>query len=210
MTQQIRIPLFQKYDIAATTDPVFGRFGPDTVGLNRLLTSGSSTTVTAVTAGTTPFRGLNVGAELSVNRDGTWDVVYLTAIDAGLDQGTVDTAVNWETGVQGTSGRQFHYRNFFSGQAVTDGWINRRQFEDMVIQYALDDPHGTVSFYTEGRIRGPQTTPITLVNTFSSATATEGFIRIPEGVDEIRFGLLVASDTGANLVNAYALGMPRF
>ena len=214
--QQVRIPLFQKYDITPTTDCIYGVFGPDTVGQGFLTTSGSSTTVTPVTAGTLPYKGLTVGTEISVNRDGTRDVVYLTAIDSGFDSGTVDTAVNWQTGPQLGAGRAWHYRIFLGGQLDTDGWFNRRQFDDLVIQYAVPTFNATsLTLRVEGRIKGPQTSPITLLNDITVTGITpalngEGFIRVPEGVDEVRFGALVNTDGGVNTLNAYALGTPRF
>lgn len=209
-TAQVRIPLFQSYDAPASTDPIFGRFGPDLCGQGPLTTSGSSTTVTAVTAGREPFRGLTVGSELSVNRDGTRDVRYLAAIDAGLDQATLDTAANWEAGPGGSTGRTFHYRLFQAGQAVTDGWVGVREFDSVTILYELVSFNATdVTLYVEGRIKGPQGNPITLVTPIVLTAAGEGAIVIPETVDEIRFGVLVDTDGGANVLNAYLLGRPR-
>jgi hypothetical protein len=209
-TARIRIPLFQNYQVTSDTDAVFGVFGPDTQGQGVLKTSGSSTTVTAGTAGREPFRGLTVGTEISVNRDGTRDVRYLATIDAGLDEATVDSAVNWEAGPQGSTGRAWHYRLFQSGQAATDGWFGVQEFESVTIQYELTTFNATdVTLYVEGRIKGPQSTPVSLVDPIVLTAVGEGFITIPEVVDEIRFGCLMDTDGGSNILNAYALCRPR-
>jgi hypothetical protein len=205
----IRIPLFQKYQVVASTDPVFGVFGPDQVGTKRALTSGSSTTVTSVTAGDAAFGGLQAGAELSVNRDGTRDVVYITTW-TDEDNIVVDTAVNWEAGPQGSVGRQHHFRRFLSGQGVNDGWFNAEEFDNVTIQYELSTFNATsVTLYTEGRIKGSQMAPVTLVDNIVLTATGEGFITIPESVDEVRFGALVTGDSGSNLLSAYALCRPR-
>lgn len=208
-TAAIRVPLFQSYDVPASTDPIFGRFGPDTVGQSFLTTSGSSTTVTPVTAGTLPFQGLTVGTELCVNRDGTRDVRYLTAIDSGNDSATVNSAVNWQAGPQGGAGRAWHYRLFQSGQAATDGWVSVREFDQATIAYELASFSATsITLTLEGRIKGPQGNPITILTVVLTATG-EDLITIPDTVDEVRLGVLIDTDTGTNTFNAYLLGRPR-
>lgn len=214
-TQELRIPLFQKYDVVATTDAVFGKFGPDRGGRKPAKTSGSSTTVTKVTAGDTPFEGLQVGGELSVNRDGTWDVVYVTTFTDN-ENIVVDTAVNWADGPRGETGvgRHFHWRPFLSGQADTDGWVNVRQFESAYIAYSVPTFNATsLTLSFEGRVKGPQMAPITIltisVTGITPALNGEGIVTIPEGVDEVRMGALVNTDTGVNTLNAYLIGKPR-
>lgn len=212
-TQELRIPLFQKYDVTATTDAVFGRFGPDQVGHKPALTSGSSTTVTKVAAGDAPFDALQVGGELSVNRDGTWDVVYVTTFTDN-ENIVVNAAVNWQSGPQSSTGRHFHYRRFLSGQTDSDGWVDVRQFDTAYIAYNVPTFNATsLTLSVEGRVKGPQMTPITIltisVTGITAALNGEGIITIPEGVDEIRFGALVVTDTGVNTLNAYLIGKPR-
>lgn len=112
-------------------------YGPGITGVARILTSGSSTTVSAVTAGTNPFADLGVGDVIAVRRETATDVVYITA-KASADSVTVDTAVDW--GNSG-SGRQFTWLDLRCGTAITDGWIDVAGTQDkkFSIEYNAGD-----------------------------------------------------------------------
>lgn len=202
------IPIFQKYD--APTTLTYGKFSQEIVGRKPAATSGSSTTITAVTAGDAPFAGLAAGSELHVDRDGTHDVVYFTpGVDD--DTGTVDTAVNWETGPQGSSGRHFRFRHFLSGTAATDGWIGNRGFKSVKIQMIVHSFNaGSVTFSIEGRNKFPQSAATVITTQVFTATGSAFVDLQPLDADwdEVRVGVIVAGDTGANSVSAVAVCAP--
>lgn len=90
-------------------------------------TSGSSTTVTAVTASSAPFANLSVGDLIYVRTSPTnVDVRGITA-KASSDSITIDAAADWSAG----SGLPFHWRKFTTGTAATDGWVDTRGYADI-------------------------------------------------------------------------------
>lgn len=204
------VPLFQKYD--APTTLTYGKFSEEIVARKPAKTSGSSTTVSAVTAGDNPFAGFGAGYELHVDRDGTHDVVYFTPDGGGdLDTGTVDTAVNWQTGPQGSTGRHFRYRHFLSGTTAADGWVECRRFKGIKIQMTVHSFNAaSVTFSIEGRNKFPQTGPTVITTTQFTATGSDFVDLQPLDApwDEFRVGVIVAGDTGANSVSAAATLTP--
>ncbi len=81
-------------------------------------TTGSSTTVDAVTAASLPFTDLAVGDMLIVRRDNSvTDQVWITAKASG-DQVTVNTAVDW------SAGYTFEWMDLVEGTGAGDGWIS--------------------------------------------------------------------------------------
>ena len=97
-------------------------------------TSGSSTTVTAVTAGTNPFSAIAVGDVLIVYHDNTTDVRLVVA-KTDADEVTVDVAVDW------SAGYPFSWLQTTCGTTSTDGWLNVEGFEvvQMTVQYEAGD-----------------------------------------------------------------------
>jgi hypothetical protein len=83
-------------------------------------TSGSSTTVTAVTAGTLPFDSLGVGDLIFVQTSTTNTDIRVVAAKASGDSITVDVAVDWSAG----SGFTFSWRDLVCGTTANDGWID--------------------------------------------------------------------------------------
>lgn len=80
-------------------------------------TSGSSTTVSAVTASSEPFAQLAVGDVILVTRDNNSRDIRVITAKASDDQVTVDTAVDWSDGFP------FSWLDLTCGTAATDGWI---------------------------------------------------------------------------------------
>lgn len=196
------VPHFLKFDADGTQR--YGVFGPATVGRKPAKTSGSSTSITAVTAGDAPFQGLQVGAELQVNRDGTNDVVYLAAI-ADDDNATTDAAVNWQTGPQSSSGRHFKFRQFLVGTTAADGWVECRRFKGVKIQFVVHSYNSTgITFSIEGRNKFTQTTPTVITTKQFTATGSDFVDLQPLDApwDEFRVGVQVTGDSGANSVSA--------
>lgn len=207
-----RWPLFEKFNLAtASPNFMYGRFSEMRSGRKPLKTSGSSTTVTAVTAGDGPFDELTVGDQINVNRDGTVDTVYIaTIVDA--DNGTVTgSGVDWTTGPQGAPGRHFQFRRFQSGTGATAGWFDARNVQALKIQYILTTLNGTsITFQVEGRIKGAQQTA-TIIDSKTLTAAGSGFIDVTRMLDaawdEVRVGAQIAGDSGTNDISVYALGV---
>jgi hypothetical protein len=98
-------------------------------------TSGSSTTVTAVTAGALPFADLNVNDIIFVRTSTTNVDMRVVAAKADGDGITVDTAVDWSAG----DGFQFTWYDTACGTAATDGWIDMSALsEDKTIEISWD------------------------------------------------------------------------
>ena len=98
-------------------------------------TSGSSTDVTAVTAGTNPFANMAVGDVIYVVRDnGARDIRIITT-HTDADTIVVETAVDWSDGFF------FSWMNTTCGTGATDGWINVTGWDtvQMTVQYDAGD-----------------------------------------------------------------------
>lgn len=103
-------------------------------------TSGSSTTVTAVTATTGPFTNVEVGDQIFVRRGGGTDVTdqRLVVAKADADGITVDVAVDWSDGFE------FSYLDLVCGTSAADGWINVTSVDtiQMAVTYVAGDMTG--------------------------------------------------------------------
>lgn len=117
-------------------------FGAPMTGPALVETSGSSTTVTAVTASTNPFAEVSVKdiimAKPSPGLE-TVNVVTVTA-KASADSITVDTAVDWSAG----SGLVFQWLKVTCGTGAENGWIDVSGFSfyTMEVQYNQGDLDG--------------------------------------------------------------------
>lgn len=202
-----RHQLFAKYNATATL--TYGIFSGETTLPKPVTTSGSSTSITAVTAGDGPFNAVGVGDELHVDRDGTHDVVYITAI-ADEDNATVETAVDWEDGPRGeTAGRHARLRRFLSGTTDDDGWFSVHGNKSVKIQFIVSTINATsITFSVQGRIAGSQQSPTDITSSVFTATGSDYVDLQPLDADwdEVRVGVQVTGDTGAQDVSAYALG----
>lgn len=104
--------------------------------VNKLIeTSGSSTTVTAVTSGALPFADLGVDDVIFVRTSTTNVDMRVIAAKASGDSITIDTAVDWSAG----DGFQFSWYDTTCGTGATDGWIDVSGLsEDKVITISWD------------------------------------------------------------------------
>lgn len=119
----------------------------------RVITSGSSTTVTEAVTGEGPFRDLAVGDVLKVCRVlGTGTVCDIVAITAKASSAsiTVDTAVNWQNG---TAGQKAEFRKPSCGQTINDGWFSVGAYRDVtfIVQYQQGDFGGGLDWRVECR-----------------------------------------------------------
>ena len=79
--------------------------------------------------------------------------------------------------------------NEAAGTSSTAGWVAVRAVKEPVLQYKIEDVTGTLTVRIEGTIIGAST--VGEIYTLTIGTATDGFIPIGEGVDEIRNGIKV-------------------
>ncbi len=102
-------------------------FAGDRSGGGKLIeTSGSSTTVTAFTAGALPFADLGVDDVIFVRTSSTNVDMRVVAAKASGDSITIDTAVDWSAG----DGLPFTWRKTTCGTASTSGWIDMSALSD--------------------------------------------------------------------------------
>lgn len=135
-----------KYDVDSTsltyctvTGQQGSPFGSPNVGPSRIQTSGSSTTVTEVTASSAPFTLLSVGDIIFVKRPGTTeayttDTAIITAKASGSSI-TIDSAVDW------SAGYAFTWLKTNCGTGATNGWIDVNGYSEktFVVQWDQGD-----------------------------------------------------------------------
>jgi hypothetical protein len=208
-----RLLLFKNYNVAST-DYIYGRYSDVLNAPKYLKTSGSSTTVSEKNAGDDVFDGYGVGDLLHVEVDGTWTTRRITSVSGAPDSVTVDTAVDWENG---GAGRAFSFQRFSVGTAATDGWFSVTDYasDGRVVQISIETINATsLDFIIEGRIRGNPVSSRLWSESFTAATtitATVALSAIPvsEPVDEIRVGVKITTDGGAQDLTVQFLGTPR-
>lgn len=153
--QQDTIPLASAYDLTGTSYTYCVTLGSDgTVwGSQRQInvpvtTSGSSTTVAAVTASSGPFSFVGVGDVLYFNVSGATPGGTVTppgmttrtvTAKASADSITVDAAIDLSvaTTVGGTAGVPFSFRKLSCGTAATSGWIPTLGIKSWTISYEI-------------------------------------------------------------------------
>lgn len=115
------------------------RGGP-IAGTARIKTTGSSVTVTAVTAGQLPFAGLTVDDVVLVTRPGAAAAdVRVIATKTDGDNITVDLAVDWSAG---TTGFEFRWLDDQCGTTDNDGWIETAGMSSKNVSFMLEQISG--------------------------------------------------------------------
>lgn len=174
-------------------------------------TSGSSTTVTAVTALSAPFANLVAGDTIVVRRDAAtpYDLRWLTA-KADSDGVTVSSAVNW------SAGYPFQWMDLACGTAATDGWIavptGSGKIVQMTVVYSAGDLGG-LDVVWEGKEGSPVAAPVrifpgatsscdpgtlnTNVCTFTSTGDTKTVRILDNSFAFVRLGLAYRTSDGA-------------
>lgn len=207
-----RLLLFKNYNVAST-DYIYGRYTPPIQAPKYLKTSGSSTTVSELNTGDDVFAGYGIGDLLHVEVDGTVTTRRVTAVGSIPDSVTVNSAVDWENG---GAGRAFSFQRFSVGTAATDGWFSVWDYDPSgrVVSISIETINATsLDFIIEGRIRGNPVSSRLFSQSYTAATtitATVALSTIPvtEMVDDIRVGVKVNTDTGAQDLTVQFLGTP--
>lgn len=191
-----------------------------------VITVGSSTTVTAVTAGTGPFQNMSVGDEITfplatltpagtATPPGNESVRYLTA-KASADSATLNAAVN--LAVPAGRGYPFTWRKRNCGTAATDGWFSTSNWQDFTIAFQADQGDASsLDAAVQCETFGAASAPIQvwtanyLLAVYGNVSTGRTAIYIVNHFDRCRLGVRLtddASDAGANLekVSAYVRG----
>lgn len=201
---------FQNYNILATTY-AYGRILDPIQGQYALSTSGSSTTVSATTAGQLPFALVNAG-----------DLIWFYTADQTVVRRKVATKVDGDSitissATTLTACAAWYWLPFQTGTAVTDGWHACQKYEtkEVTVQFVNAADAGGFTLSIEIKGFGTNTAPIQLIEkAYATGAATspadsEPFV-IPEIAAAVRVGLKgTAGFAGTDDISAYLLGLPR-
>lgn len=210
--------LFYKLDVSSAGYTYYalrgrgGDFWGDPVPVNVLVkTSGSSTTISAVTASTNPFAGLAVGDVLYLNAPdgaGTPQTKRVIATYSSADSVVVDTAVTIPA-----AGTTFGYKRRTGGTADTDGWFTVSGYASVTTILGAATVNATsIDMALECRIgaspptRVCSTSGTTVCANTVSATAAGAFpFALWSGAfTACRVGTKVTGDAGAQSISGYA------
>lgn len=205
--------------------------GDDALAPNRrvsipVITVGSSTTVSAVTAGTGPFQNMNVGDEIvfplgTLTPAGTQTPAggesyrYVTA-KASADSVTLNAAIN--LAVPAGRGYPFTWRKLSCGTAATDGWFSTSNWQDFTVSFQADQGDASsMDAALQCETFGSASAPIQvwtanyLLAVYGNVSTGRTVVYFVNHFDRCRLGVKLtddASDAGANLekVSAYVRG----
>ena len=210
--------LAHTYDLTSTAAlvyPVFiGRNGeplgeflnPQTA---RVATSGSSTTVAAVTSGTEPFANVAVGDLLIFQLRGQNLERKVTA-RADADSITVDTAIDLTVAASGPfqNGYGFLYKTFADEVDATATWIPVHGFDagfQINVQVVTFNATGILANVECRQEGGGAGTTIVATKTFAAVGTWDVFVELP--FHECRLGLQLDTDGGAQSISAQFMGL---
>lgn len=191
---------FRAYDIDDTSY-TYGRFGEWTeASPSRIETSGSSTTVTAVSG--TPFELIGVGDEIRVEISGVQTRRVVTAKASSVSI-TVNSAINLDI----DGGYKFEWRDFQVGTAATDGWIATGLASavdvHLIVTTLVSD---SITFSVECRGDGDATdSKQVFTDSYTSATFPDNgaVVVVGEICSSVRVGVKVGTDAGTDAISAF-------
>lgn len=200
-----RTTFFEVYDVASAAY-IYGRFSMELVAPKPLKTTGASTTIEEVTSGDNPFSVLAVQDRIAVQPgpDTTVDNRTITAKASDASATISGAAVDW------SAVRHFRFRKFLSGTGADDGWVALGKWEFYDVHIVVATINATnIKVTIEGRNRGAGSAGRSLIAEKTYAAAGDSgtdVIGIAEHCDEIRVGLKVTGDVGAQSVSVYGVG----
>lgn len=196
----------------ASIEPIPGALGPGSAVNIKVDTSGSSTTIAALTANTSPFQGMVAGDLLIFPQlpaaggtypPGPFRAERAIATFTDADTVTVDVALD----ITGTGGVTFRRKRRLSGTAATDAWFSVAGFRNFQIQHTVGDINATSLDVTlECRV-----SPHASAGTVSTDNITSDFVTVFQIIqarpyDQCRIGWRVTGDAGTNPVSSYFIG----
>jgi hypothetical protein len=218
----VDIPLFSARDLTETAFTFCATFGDSSTvskepwkkpdPRTRIVTSGSSTTVTGLAGVPSPFTNVAAGDELSVvvpvgtvaNTTGETIVLLYVAARASADSITIGPAAV----DLGTTGMSFNYRTRTCGTAATSGRVATDGFKDANFQFEWTTKNATsLDFKVECKVKGSNTGWVVTIPTTGASTnltavgAYSNRILGVDSYDYCRFGMQINADSGVNTVN---------
>lgn len=166
-------------------------------------TTGSSTTVDALTASTNPFAQVAVG-DLLIFRYGGTNYQRRVTARASADQLTVDTAIDL-----GTAGVPFEFYRAACGTTASDGWLDVNLFYNLTFVRTITTINATsIDSQVECR-QNLNPTAAVIIDT-KNATATGAYaVTLYAGAwDACRLGMKINTDTGAQSITV-SVGMNK-
>lgn len=190
--------LFSSLHDLTDTSYRYGVYGPVITGEKFIKTSGASTTVSENTSGDAVFAGFAVGDLIHVKTDGAWATRAVTAV------GSIPTSVTVSSNITLTGGKAWSFQKWNSGTSASDGWFRVAEFNDWTVEFEwVTDNAASVEWIIEGRINGGAAAELESGSFSGVGTTTQpGY----DYVDEIRVGMKITSDGGANNVRASFIG----
>lgn len=202
---------------AAFTGKDGNPYGQIRQGQTFITTSGSSTTTTALAAGTQPFVGISVGSLIAVQTGPALaDVLYrYVTAKASNDSITVNSA--WDLGA---AGRAFYYYGYSQGTTVNDGWINIGALNLATIHFRIDTFNATSddvkiecrhsTFNSQPNIVFPPPAGAGASCLTGNFTAVGGcIVTVEDAVDACRVCFKANTPGGAQSVSADVIRIPR-
>lgn len=185
-----------------------GPLGTPFDGRVNVKTTGSSTTITAVTVGSGPFDKVTVGDILFLRSQNTTpDIRYVTA-KTSADTVTVNSAINIENS---GAGRPFGWYDVTCGTSASDGWMPVSQFSLVKVLFRIDQMNATsIDAIIEGRDDTLNPQPTLLYPDPADAASTNeckkgnftdvnGCAVVVTGIwDAIRIGFKINTDDGSD------------
>jgi hypothetical protein len=195
---------YQDYDLDATTYK-YGKLSDWRQGYGGFATSGSSTTVTAVTASIGTFAPLAVGDKIRFLIAGTWYERTVSAV-ASPDSITVSSAI--ET----TGASAWYYRSRSIGTAITSGLHSVANLVDVTLYVNwVTKAADTIVMSIEGVNQGDQLAHRLMDEQTLTAAGIVMPIEIADAVHGLRLGVKAGSSfAGTDVFNAYLEGKERF
>jgi hypothetical protein len=199
---------YRSYNILSATY-TYGKYLESVQGDEAVSTVGSSTTVTATTAGRGPFDAVSAGDDIVfVVGDNTY--VRRVVTKTSLDEVVIDTAVTLVACVS------WHFVPFRSGTAVTDGWLACQKYDPKQVSIrptVLADASGA-SVSVEIKGFGLDSTPVQVFQkdwvTGTLVAPLDGeIVMIPELAGWVRVGIKGTGFAGTDNVSAYLIGTPK-
>lgn len=154
-------------------------WGAPNQAIGRIVTAGSTTTVTEETAGQLPFTGMSVGDVLLINA-GLYQYVRSIVTYTSAASIVVDEALDI------TGGASFSWYNLACGTAVTSGWVDVAPGTDktLTVQYNAGNLTDGLDVLWQCRTAGPDAQPIQVY-------PASGVMNLPTAGAAIGTGLVI-------------------
>lgn len=204
---------YRQYDLDSTSFK-YGRLRRARPGQGGIKTSGSSTTVDAITAGIGTFASVTVGDILLIyDRETKYERKVASVVSP--DQITVDSALNIDNSGAGVP--SWYVMPFEIGTADTDGWQSCEHLVQESKKVRIEAPAiqaaGGLDIQIETLDPGFSSRPSVVLGpvNFPASAAVAKEYSVPELCRAIRLGVKGASGfAGTDSITAWLIGEPRY